>query len=131
LRLRHKDTAATLGNSRVGAEIQATRLMVRNLVETAVSGNLDPLVRKRLTEVVQLLQVYARLAELEMVAGEAFRFPRKGSVALPEDAAEKAKEWAEGEVGKVWEREQILSELDLAMEARGYDTYTVKAVMGG
>jgi hypothetical protein len=34
-------------------------------------------------------------------------------------------------VGKVWEREQILSELDLAMEARGYDTYTVKAVMGG
>jgi hypothetical protein len=45
-------------------------LTLRDLVETIDSGDRDPVVRKRLTEVAQLLQVYARLAELEIAAGE-------------------------------------------------------------
>jgi hypothetical protein len=69
----------------------------RDLVETTVSGDLRPTVKKRLSEVVGLLQVYSRLAELEIGSGEAPRFSGKGYVALPEDTAEKAKEWAEGE----------------------------------
>jgi hypothetical protein len=69
----------------------------RDLVETTVSGDLHPTVKKRLSEVVGLLQVYSRLAELEVGSGEAPRFPGRGYVALPEDTPEKAKEWAEGE----------------------------------
>jgi hypothetical protein len=67
---------------------------VRDIVEMTISNELHPLVRKRLTEIAQLLQVYCRLAELELNAGER---PRAGDMALPEDTAEKAKEWAEGE----------------------------------
>src|SRR5215211_678387 len=93
-RKRNASRAATLGNSKIGAEIRSTRLLVRDIVELTVSGNLDSLIRKRLTEIAQLLQVYARLAELEITAGER---PKAGDVALPENTAEKAKEWAEGE----------------------------------
>jgi len=46
---------------------------------------------------VGLLQVYSRLAELEIPSGEAPRFPGKGYVALPEGTPERAREWAEGE----------------------------------
>jgi hypothetical protein len=51
------------------------------------------LVRKRLTEIVKLLQVYARLAELEIAAGKK---PKAGDVALPEGIPERVKGWAEG-----------------------------------
>ena len=50
--------------------------------------------RKCLTQVVQLLQVNARLAELEISAGER---PRAGDATLPKYIAERIKEWAEGE----------------------------------
>src|SRR5215217_5252606 len=93
-RRRNASRAATLGNSKVGAEIRSTRLMVRELLEVTVSGDLDPAFRKRLAEVVQLVQSYCRLAELEIAAGER---PRAGDVALPEDTVQKVKEWAEGE----------------------------------
>jgi hypothetical protein len=81
--------------------------MVRDLVEATVSGNLHPTVKKRLSEVVGLLQVYSRLAELEIVSGDMPRFPGKGYVSLPEDTSEKAKVWAEDEV----EREVFLGRL--------------------
>src|SRR5215213_10338864 len=84
-RKRNASRAATLGNSKIGAEIRSTRLMVRELLEVTLSGNLDPIVRKRLAEVVQLVQSYCRLAELEVTFDEAPRFPGKGYVALPED----------------------------------------------
>src|SRR5918995_6758158 len=77
-RKRNASRAATLGNSKIGAEIRSTRLMVRELLEVTLSGDLDPVVRKRLAEVVQLLQSYCRLAELEIAAGER---PRPGVVA--------------------------------------------------
>src|SRR5215207_3708900 len=69
-RRRNASHAATLGNSKIGAEIRSTRLMVRDLVETTVSGDLNPVVRMRLTEITQLIQSYCRLAELEIAAGE-------------------------------------------------------------
>src|SRR5215216_7230763 len=90
-RRRNASRAATLGNSKIGAEIRSTRLMVRELLELTLSGDLDPLVRKRLAEVVQLVQSYCRLAELEIAAGER---PRAGDVALPEDTVQKVKERA-------------------------------------
>jgi hypothetical protein len=43
--------------------------MVRELLEVTLSGSLDPVVRKRLAEIVQLVQSYCRLAELEFAAG--------------------------------------------------------------
>jgi hypothetical protein len=69
-RSRNASRAATLGNSKIGAEIRSTRLLVRDIVELTISGDLDLLIRKRLAEIAQLLQVYARLAELEIAAGE-------------------------------------------------------------
>ena len=95
-RKRNASRAATLGNSKIGAEIRSTRFMVRELLELTISVDLNPLIRKRLTEVVQLLQVYARLAELEIAAGEK---PKAGDMALPEDIPDRVKEWAEGEAG--------------------------------
>jgi hypothetical protein len=77
---------------------------------------------------VQLLQVYARLAELEIAAGER---PREGEVAPPEDTAERIRGWADGEEGKVKEGKELLAQLVPAMEAMGFDTGSVKAVIGG
>jgi hypothetical protein len=65
-------------------------------------------VHKRLTEVVQFLQVYARLAELEIAVGEK---PRTGEVAQPEDMGERVKEWAEGEAEREKEREAFMERL--------------------
>jgi hypothetical protein len=92
--------------------------MVRDLVETTVSGALDPVVRKRLAEITQLLQVYACLAELEVVAGENHG---ASDVSLPLDTPERAKEGAEGEQAKVSEREELAGELSAAMQAHGHD----------
>lgn len=127
-RKRNASRAATLGNSKIGTEIRSTRLLVRDIVELTITKELHPLVRKRLTGVVQLLQVYARLAELEIVAGER---PRPGEVSLPEDIPERVQEWAEGEGAKVREKEALAGELSAAMQAHGCDMGVVKAVMGG
>jgi hypothetical protein len=82
--------------------------MVRELLEITISGDLDPAIRKRLAEVVQLVQSYCRLAELEIAAGEK---PRTGDVALTEEMARKAKEWAEGEAEREKQREAFLGKL--------------------
>lgn len=99
-RSRNASRAATLGNSKIGGEIRDVRLMTRDLIGLTVSGELDLRVKKRLTEITQMLQVYSKLAELEMAAGEVPKMPGKGYVALPEDTPEKAKEWAEREAEK-------------------------------
>ncbi len=127
-RRRNASRAATLGNSKVGAEIRSTRLLVRDLVETTISGELDPLVRKRLTEVVQLVQSYCRLAELEIASGES---PRAGDVALPEATAERIAEWAESEDAKMREKDEVAEELCQVMQAHGHDAGPLKAFMGG
>src|SRR5215217_4649595 len=87
-RKRNASRAATLGNAKIGAEIRSTRLMVRELLEVTLSGSLDPAIRKRLAEVVQLVQSYCRLAELEIAAGEK---PRAGDAALPEDIPDRVR----------------------------------------
>jgi hypothetical protein len=93
-----------------------------------LSNELHLQVRKRLFEVIQLLQTYARLAELELAAGEK---PRPGDVSLPEDTKERVKAWAGGEQVKAEEREELVSELSQAMKARGYDPTPIRQVMGG
>ena len=123
-RKRNASRAATLGNSKVGAEIRSTRLMVRELLEVTISGNLDPLVRKRLAEVVQLVQSYCRLAELEIAAGER---PKVGDMALPDDTAERLKGWAQGEAEREKQRGAFLGRL----QAVNKDPRAVLEEMGG
>ncbi len=127
-RKRNASRAATLGNSRIGAEIRSTRLLVRELLDLTLSNELHLQVRKRLTEVVQLLQTYARLAELELAAGEK---PRLGDVSLLDDTPERVREWAEDEEAKEREREGLVEELSQAMKARGHDPTPIREVMGG
>lgn len=62
-RRRNASRAATLGNSKIGAEIRSTRLMGRELLEVTISGDLDPAIRKRLAEVVQYAPVLWRLRQ--------------------------------------------------------------------
>jgi len=126
-RSRNASRAATLGNSKIGAEIRNTRLLVRDIVELTISGDLDSLIRKRLTEIAQLLQVYARLAELEITAGER---PMAEEVALPENTAERVREWSEGEEANVREREELVEELSVAMRAHGHDPTPIREMMG-
>ncbi|HEY6580858.1 MAG TPA: hypothetical protein VIZ60_06950 [Rubrobacter sp.] len=85
--------------------------MVRELLEVTLSGNFDPIVRKRLAEVVQLVQSYCRLAKLELASVEAPRFPGKDYVALPENTIERAKEWAEVEAEREKQREAFTGKL--------------------
>jgi hypothetical protein len=126
-RRRTASRAATLGNSKIGAEIRNTRLMVRDLVEAVVSGDLDPIVRKRLTEVVQLLQAYARLAELEIAAGER---PRTGDVALAKGIYERVRELVEGEEAKMREGIEMAEELSQTMQTNGRDPTPIREAVG-
>jgi hypothetical protein len=123
-RSRNASRAATLGNSKIGAEIRSTRLLVRDIVELTITNDLDPLVRKRLTEIAQLLQVYARLAELEIAAGER---PKTGDVALPEDMRERVKQWTEDEAEREKQREEFMGRL----QAVGKDPRAALEEMGG
>jgi len=77
-RRRNSSRAATLGNSKIGAEI------------------------------AQLLQVYARLADLEIAAGER---PRAGEMALPEDTGQRVRQWTEGEAESKKQREIFMGKL--------------------
>ena len=101
---------------------------MRDLLESSVSGDLDPVIRKRLAEVVQLVQSYCRLAELEIAAGEK---PRAGDIALPEDTVENVKEWAEDEESKAREGKDLAEELGDAMQANGCDPTPIREAMGG
>jgi hypothetical protein len=126
-RSRNASRAATLGNSKIGAEIRSTRLLVRDIVELTITNELNPLIRKRLTEIVQLLQVYARLAELEIVAGEK---PRTGEAALSEDMPERVKEWAEDEESEMQKGKELVGELGDAMQAHGHDPTPIREAIG-
>lgn len=70
-RRRNASRAATLGNSKIGAEIRSTRLMGRELLEVTISGDLDPAIRKRLAEVVQYEPVLWRLRQKWQAMGRA------------------------------------------------------------
>ncbi len=96
-RRRNASRAASIGNSKIDGEIRDVRLMAKELVEQTVSGEMDLRVKRRLTEITQLIQSYCRLAELELAAGGRPRFSEPGEYGLPQDTADKAKEWAEKE----------------------------------
>ena len=138
-RRRNASHAATAKNSKISQEIRDVRLTVRKLLDLTVSNELHPLVRKRLTEVVQLLQVYARLAELEIASmgAEGKKLPVFNAhelldMGLPEDTKKKVHEWAEGE--QEWERRreegrQVLKEVAALAESRGHDAGDVRHFM--
>jgi hypothetical protein len=77
--------------------------------------------------VVQLLQTYKRLAELELTAGKK---PWPGDVSLPEGTKEHISEWAEGKEAEVREREELVEQLSTAMQAHGHDPGSIRQVMG-
>jgi len=62
--------AATLKHSSIGRELREIRELMWDLLELIIADRLPLAVRKRLTEIVQLLQCYLRAAELEMRAAE-------------------------------------------------------------
>ena len=111
-----------------GAKIKGVRLMVRDVVELTLTNELHPLVRKRLVEVVQLLQLYARLAELEIDSGKR---PRAGDVALPSDIGARVWVWAGGVEAMAREREELVGELSTVMKDRGYDPTPITEAIGG
>jgi hypothetical protein len=84
-RRRNASRAAAIGNSKIEGEIRDVRLMTKELVELTVSNGLDLRVKKRLTEIAQILQVYCRLAELELAVGGRPKFSEPGEYSLPED----------------------------------------------
>lgn len=96
-RKRSASKAATAKHSQVHREIREVRELVREIVEVLVSGELNPRVKRELTNVTQLLQTYARLAELEIAAAQGAPDQRLRSleVALPADLPERAQAQAE------------------------------------
>jgi hypothetical protein len=103
------------------------RQLIWELLELTFADRLTLRVRKRLTEIVQLLQCYLRAAELEMRATEE---PIKADLdvkGLKAQVLERIEVLEERER----EREELLDKLVPAMEASGYVTAAVKAVMGG
>ena len=126
-RKRSASRAATAKHSSVARELREVREPIWELLELTINDRLSVVVRKRLTEIVQLLQCYLRAAELEMRAGEEPLGSGLGAASLKSQVLGRIEELEARER----EREEILSELVPAMEARGHDTGTVKEVMRG
>jgi hypothetical protein len=118
--------AATAKHSSVGKELREVRELIWELLELITTDRLSLKVRKRLTEIVQLLQCYLRAAELEMRAAEEPLKSDPDVAGLKAQVLERIEELEERER----EREEKLSELVPAMEARGHDTGSLRAVMG-
>jgi hypothetical protein len=66
------------------------REVVWKVVCLTLEGRLRPAARRELTNIIQLLQIYLRSAEIELAAGEK---PERGSVALPADLLEKVQQF--------------------------------------
>src|SRR5918995_1702257 len=113
--------AATAKHSSLGKELRELRELILELLGVLLSDRLPSRVRKELQNVVQLLQCYLRAAELEMRAAEE---PLKSDLdvaGLKSQVLERIEVLEERER----EREELLSELVPAMEARRYDTGAV------
>ncbi len=95
-RSRKASRAATLKHSKIGKEIRDARELVLYIVDVTLDNKLPYKVRNELPSVVQLLQVYAKLTEIELMTGE--KEPSFGPlpVALPEDIRQQIKEWVQG-----------------------------------
>jgi transcriptional regulator of NAD metabolism len=126
-RRRNASHAATAKHSSVARELREVREMIVELLGILLADNLPIRVRKELQSVVQLLQCYLRAAELEMRAAEEPLRSDLDVTALKGQVLGRIEELGARER----EREEILSELVPAMEARGLDTGAVQAVMDG
>jgi hypothetical protein len=118
--------AATLNHSSVAKELREIRELIWDILELTVTDRLPGTVRKRLTEIVQLLQCYLRAAELEMrAAGE----PLKSDLDV---AGLKAQVLERIEVLEEQERErqELLSEVMTVAEDHGLDAGVLTAVLG-
>jgi hypothetical protein len=126
-RKRSASRAANLKHSSVAKELREVRELIWELLGVLLSDNLPLRVRKELQSVVQLLQCYLRAAELEMRAAEE---PLKKDLdvkGLKAQVLERIDTLEERER----EREELLAVMVPAMEARGYDTGALRAVIGG
>ena len=84
-------------------------------------------------EVAQLLQAYCRLAEPELATGGRPKFFEPGEYGLPEDTADKAKEWAEreGEKARIMETLTNFNRDPIGtLEIREPDRYSLDRVLG-
>jgi hypothetical protein len=97
----------------------------RELLGVLLADNLPVRVRKELQNVVQLLQCFLRAAELEMQAAEEPLKSDMNVAGLKVQVLERIETLEEQER----ERQEILSQLIPVMEARGYDTRALKAVL--
>jgi hypothetical protein len=119
--------AATLKHSSISKELRDIRELILELLNVLLSDRLPVGVRKRLTEIVQLLQCFLRAAELEMRVAEE---PLKSDLdvtGLRAQVLQRIEDLEERER----ERQEILDELAPLMESRGYNSQALKAVMGG
>jgi hypothetical protein len=126
-RRRNASLAATAKHSSIGKELREVRELILELLGILLADELPVRVRKELQNVVQLLQCYLRAAELEMRAAEEPLKSDLDAQGLRTQVLKRVEEFEERER----EKEEILLELVPAMEARGYNTGTVKAVLGG
>jgi hypothetical protein len=114
-------------HSSIGKELRELRELIWDLLGVLLSDQLLHSVKRELQNIVQLLQCYLRAAELEMRAAEDPLRSDLDVAGLKAQILERIEVLEERER----EREEILSELVPAMEARGYNTGDLKAVMGG
>jgi hypothetical protein len=126
-RRRNASHAANAKHSSIGKELREIRALIWELLGLTIADRLPHRARKELQNVVQLLQCYLRAAELEMRAAEE---PLRSDLDMKGLRAQVLGRIEELEARKR-EREVLLFELVPAMEERGYDAGTVKAVMGG
>jgi hypothetical protein len=125
-RRRSASRAATAKHSSVGRELGEVRGLIRDLLGVLLADELSVRIRRELQNVVQLLQTYARLAELEMRAGEE---PLKGdldAVGLRAQILERIETLEERER----ERRELLAGLVPLLESRGYDAGDARALLG-
>jgi hypothetical protein len=126
-RSRNAFHAATTKHSSVGKELREVRELIWELLGLTITDQLSLGVRKRLTEVVQLLQCYLRAAEVEMRAAEE---PLKSGLdvkGLKAQVLERIETLEERER----EREALLSQVMAVADEHGLDAGAFKAVMGG
>ena len=84
-RSRKASRAATFKHDSVAKEIREMREIVEEVIHLTATNELNPGAKCHLTDIVQLSQSYARLAELELAAGGK---PDRGTVALSADLYE-------------------------------------------
>ena len=125
-RKRSASRAATAKHSSVGKELREVRELIWELLELTINDRLSVVVRKRLIEIVQMLQCYLRAAELEMRAAEE---PLRSDLDVAGLKAQVLGRIEELEA-RERERKELLAYLVPAMEAQGHDTGAVRGMLG-